>query len=705
MKIQDRFKAAVKFVISGQAPSVLHNILTTGVMRRNSAERDYYGNFSSWAWFAIDKIAERVASIDFELYQMKKDGSVEEVEDHEILNLIDRPNPLMTKRMFFKLVSAYYKIWGSCPIYVYRVNGKPKELWPMRPDMLQMTASLNSTPTSWKYTVGMTIQNFQPDEVCYIYNPDLRDPMRGSGSFRAIALELDMDAAAAVWNKYYFENNAEPSGVLQTDSVLDDKVFERLKRQWEARYGGPENAGKAAILEHGLKYQSISTTGKESGYLETRNYSRDAIITMLGLPKGLYLSDNVNLANAEVAERTYMSETIDPLMGTIAEHLDSFLTHEFGDNLWLTYESPVREDRTLMLEEAKVGVNVWMTPNEVRAAYNMAPIEGGDELQKGNTAPQSPPVKRLKSAPIPLRKQAKIRKKINQKTFERRKIEASVKGMLDDKLGNHIEETVRKMFTVREVGESFVLSDAMNADRKDYLTRSDKRKGEFKKKLDVIFSAQEKALKRKLEEVGPYKKSLVDWIDGILSVFLNTELSKLFKDEHTIGIQDGAVAIAAALNKPGIDIMSSPEVVDFLKKMPNKLAGEVNDTTMAALRATLSEASGNTESIVQMSKRISDVFSQAQSYRSDRIALTEVGRAENFGRISEMSAQGVEKKVWLATGINTRPDHMAVNGQVVGVKDTFDVGGYTAMAPGDGSLPADEVCNCRCSVYPYATLD
>lgn len=93
--------------------------------------------------------------------------------------------------------------------------------------------------------------------------------------------------------------------------------------------------------------------------------------------------------------------------------------------------------------------------------------------------------------------------------------------------------------------------------------------------------------------------------------------------------------------------------------------------------------------------------------RGDNIGRTEVLGSLNQG-MDQALRQAVDenlvrpegiKRIWDATGDSrTRPDHVAADGQEVGLNEPFRVGGASMMHPGDFGAPASQVINCRCVV-------
>lgn len=81
--------------------------------------------------------------------------------------------------------------------------------------------------------------------------------------------------------------------------------------------------------------------------------------------------------------------------------------------------------------------------------------------------------------------------------------------------------------------------------------------------------------------------------------------------------------------------------------------------------------------------------------RATAIARTETTGAYAYAAINALAAEGVEKKVWVATEDGrTRPSHAAADGQSVLLGQPFRVGDAALQMPCDPSAPAGEVVNC-----------
>lgn len=100
--------------------------------------------------------------------------------------------------------------------------------------------------------------------------------------------------------------------------------------------------------------------------------------------------------------------------------------------------------------------------------------------------------------------------------------------------------------------------------------------------------------------------------------------------------------------------------------------------------------------------------------RSELIASQVVGLTESWIRNEEaeiiQDAEleiegrkiGLRKTFFAILDSKTRPTHVAADGQQVGIRDDFIIGGYRAKYPRAENLPPEESCNCRCIAdYTY----
>jgi hypothetical protein len=129
------------------------------------------------------------------------------------------------------------------------------------------------------------------------------------------------------------------------------------------------------------------------------------------------------------------------------------------------------------------------------------------------------------------------------------------------------------------------------------------------------------------------------------------------------------------------------------------IADTDRDDVLGAIEGGMAEGIGTEE----IGRRIRKV-AQMTPYRAATVARTETHAAATFGSIesvrqAERDLGVVMVKEWLATKDDrTRPEHLAADGQKVGMDEKFTVGGELMDRPGDSSASAENVIACRCAL-------
>lgn len=139
------------------------------------------------------------------------------------------------------------------------------------------------------------------------------------------------------------------------------------------------------------------------------------------------------------------------------------------------------------------------------------------------------------------------------------------------------------------------------------------------------------------------------------------------------------------------------EFADWSEEIVNQeVLSTITDDSVAYIRAAHEEGLAIPDIADAVNDELFD--NRLQDYVAERNARTATISSSNAGQHSAFQdADSVVAEEWLATsGSRTRDTHAAANGQIVGLDSTFTVGGHAARYPGDPSLPASEVINCRC---------
>jgi hypothetical protein len=150
-------------------------------------------------------------------------------------------------------------------------------------------------------------------------------------------------------------------------------------------------------------------------------------------------------------------------------------------------------------------------------------------------------------------------------------------------------------------------------------------------------------------------------------------------------------------------------ILQYLERMGlSQLAADITETTREQLRAILLQQAENNLTTSQVMTLIE--ARGLPRWRGELIARTETSHAANVGAMVGALDTGLKcRKEWISAQDNRtrreprdQTDHLHMNGVQVEMDDNFQVPskiGTTAMLhPGQPGAPANQVCNCRCSV-------
>jgi HK97 family phage portal protein len=191
----------------------------------------------------------------------------------------------------------------------------PLGLWPVRPDRIIPVPDRNRYLAGYLYRSpdGQEMIPLRPDEVIVNRYADPEDPYGGCGPIQAVLADIQAADYAAEWNKNYFVNSAEPGGIIQLDTTLNDEEFDQFTSRWRETHRGVARAHRIAVLEAGATWVANNHSARDMDFVNLRNSSRDIIREALAMHKVMTgVTEDVNRANAQTGEEVFSSWTVAP---------------------------------------------------------------------------------------------------------------------------------------------------------------------------------------------------------------------------------------------------------------------------------------------------------------------------------------------------------------------------------------------------------
>jgi HK97 family phage portal protein len=324
-------------------------------------------------WIAskcVSLISENVAGLPF--YITDSEGN--RVDENIFGKFITNPNNLTdTGQDIIRDVIAYYLLDGNG--YIYINKGLTNDYYALISQ--KCTPKTNKTLFGgiayYNYTEEENTKKFLPEEIIHFkaFNPYNR--YVGLPKLTGASKETDFLDLVNNYKTNLYDNQATPSGAFETDDVLNEEQFERLRQQLEKDYSGAKNAGKPMLFEAGLKYKQYSFNPSDLNLIESELITAGNIATMYGVPVELLgaISDNKTYSNYKEARASFYVETVLPTAGKLIETLNKYL-YPNSDYKIKINKSEIPELKPTAGDLEKTW---WISPNMKRALQGYTKID------------------------------------------------------------------------------------------------------------------------------------------------------------------------------------------------------------------------------------------------------------------------------------------------------------------------------------------
>ena len=374
------------------------------------------------------------------------------VEQHPLIDLLNRPNPLQSYSEFFNSLFGYVLLGGNA--YILKVGsdmGTPQELHQLRPDRMVIKGSGNPIPDRYEYVVNGRVQKtYKVDQVngysevkhVKLWNP--LDDYYGLSPMSAAAVEVDQFNMSSKHNVNLLQNGARPSGAVifkpQDDAGFAANLSESQRQQLltdlNNRFSGAGNAGRPMLLEGDFDWKEMGLTPKDMDFHRLKNMAATDIALCFGVPSQLVgVPDAQTYANVSEARLALYEETIIPHLRKIQSDLNEWLVPLYDDRLKLEFDidsiPALSERKRKTYENVTSAVREGiMTRNEAREQIGLSPVDGADGLYiSANLFP-------LTDEAVP-----EVENPINDEDLE--DYEEEDKGM-DEEIANLLDDEVNK---------------------------------------------------------------------------------------------------------------------------------------------------------------------------------------------------------------------------------------------------------------------
>ena len=307
--------------------------------------REAYG-INAVAHRCVKLIAQSCASPPWLLYDK---GGVE-IEEHPLLDLLNKPNPMNGGAQFWEAFYAYLMLAGNSYIEHVQARGKASpELWALRPDRMQVIPGQYGTPQAYRYEVNGRQIDWDVDPrtgrsaVLHVREFNPCDDWYGLSRVEPAAYGVDRHNAAAAHNKALLDNGARPSGALvfkpisagtgEPSQSAPAEVLKAAEDRLQERYGGPDNAGRPMVLGGNVEWEEMGLSPKDMDFGKNKDDAGRDIATSFGVPHILIVPGEATYNNLREARLWFWEDTVLPLINTGLDALNTWLAPEYDGDL------------------------------------------------------------------------------------------------------------------------------------------------------------------------------------------------------------------------------------------------------------------------------------------------------------------------------------------------------------------------------------
>lgn len=280
----------------------------------------------------IRVISGAIATLPFRVWESLDDGSERIAEDHILDNVLNnQPNPETTAADFWQTVIMHLLLTGnSYGEIAYNGAGQPAGLYLRSPfRTFPYRRQDNTLAYKTNDTSGGYERWINAEDMAHIKNMGL-DSLVGLSPVKYYAREtLGADLAAQSFGSKFFANDSRPGGYLKAANFLAGDKKKAAVESWIASHSRG-NANSMAVLDGGMTWEKVGVNPEEAQFLQTRQFNRQQIAAIFGVPIHFLGDSETSRANMEQRGLEFLTYTIKPYIAKIEQTVNMRMFPKLG---------------------------------------------------------------------------------------------------------------------------------------------------------------------------------------------------------------------------------------------------------------------------------------------------------------------------------------------------------------------------------------
>lgn len=240
--------------------------------------------------------------------------------EHEIQNVLDKPNAAMGEYEFKHSIVVDLLTYGNCYILkVVTASGKVIELIPLRADEMKAVFSASGR-RSYRHDNGTVY----PDEKIIHIRDFIGSSIDGLSKVNQCANLVAIDNAIDGTLSDYFRNGTAISGVVSFAEDVPPDVKKAFGDAWAEKFGGRGSSrGSVAVLDGGATFTQVeSQSPADADMMALKTQTMTRIAAIFRVPSyAIEISDGSKYDNLSQRQSGFYRDSIAPITKNIAQKL------------------------------------------------------------------------------------------------------------------------------------------------------------------------------------------------------------------------------------------------------------------------------------------------------------------------------------------------------------------------------------------------
>lgn len=232
------------------------------------------------------------------------------------------------------------QIWHRRPDYVSILPDEARLAYPRAalylyydPDIIAKDA--RTAEERRKYALEIAPEWFIFDKF---HNP--LNKWRGLAPISAVRSGITIDLFAQAWSKTFLRRGARPDYAIVSKQPLTPNEKSALRDETVAQFSGPEGWHMPAVLDDGAEIQTFSFAPKDVEWLQQREFARDEVGAIFGVPDEVMGYGRDTYENFGAAFGVFWTLTLKPW----CMRRDLVLTQYFRQRGWIKPTDSIATD-------------------------------------------------------------------------------------------------------------------------------------------------------------------------------------------------------------------------------------------------------------------------------------------------------------------------------------------------------------------------